>query len=268
MSNEIQCNFLGYGPIEPHSNFVSGFKRADFLADVPIAGRKQDDRGQRTEAHGTRFIYPRPGVRWQEARESQETVEDIEREGYEGYVPPKIGTGDQALFSLTFTCPSDPPSLWAMEVIEKYYAHGMRFMFRWWDLDNYWRCIQCNALDGICTRVGAFWSVAAGSVPARPGFKHVASWYGRNPCKCQAKTDRRAMWDGSNDNLDYDPEHEICSITAMHEGDNNIRIVSTGITGVRHMTRQHYIGPNADQAVIDMNRDRMSWPTIEEQEGQ
>jgi hypothetical protein len=265
MSNEIYCNLLGYGPVEPISDFTRNFKRAELLADVPIPTGGPDDRERRTKAHGTRFIYPKPGIRLQTDVEIVEILKDIEREGYEGYIPPS--TGEQ-IVSLTFTCPSDPPSLWAIEVIEKHYDADLRFVCRWWDLDNYWRCIQCNALDGICTRVGAFWSVAAGSVPARPGFKHVASWYGRNPCKCQAKTDRRAMWDGSNDNPDYDANREMCSITAMHEGDNNIRIVSTGITGVRYMTRQHYIGPSADQAVIEMNRDRMSGPTMKEQEGQ
>ena len=265
MSNEIYCNLLGYGPVEPISDFTRNFKRAELLADVPIQAGAPDDRQRQTKAHGTRFIYPKPGVRQHTDVESVEILKDIEREGYEGYVPPIAG---EQLVSLTFTCPSDPPSLWAIEVIEKYYDADVRFVCRWWDLDNYWRCIQCNALDGICTRAGAFWSVASGSVPARPGFKHVASRYGRNPCKCQAKTDRRAMWDGSNDNPDYDANREMCSITAMHEGDNNIRIVSTGITGVRYMTRQHYIGPSADQAVIEMNRDRMSGPTMKEQEGQ
>ena len=265
MSNEIHCSLLGYGRVEPMANFKTSFTRYEFLADVPIPTGGPDDRERRTKAHGTRFIYPKPGIRLQTDVEIVEILKDIEREGYEGYIPPS--TGEQ-IVSLTFTCPSDPPSLWAIEVIEKHYDADLRFVCRWWDLDNYWRCIQCNALDGICTRVGAFWSVAAGSVPARPGFKHVASWYGRNPCKCQAKTDRRAMWDGSNDNPDYDANREMCSITAMHEGDNNIRIVSTGITGVRYMTRQHYIGPSADQAVIEMNRDRISGPTMKEQKGQ
>jgi hypothetical protein len=263
MSNEIHCTVLGYGPVEPLDNFLTGFERAEFLADVPIPGRKEDDREQRTKAHGTRFIYPRPGIRLQTDIEIAEVLNDITKEGYEEYVLPASG---EQIVSITFTVPSDPPSLWAMEVIEKYYDADLRFICRWWDLDNYWRCIQCNAFDGICTRAKAFWSVATGSVPARPGFKHVASWYGRNPCKCQAKTERRGMWDGSNDNPDYDPNREICSITAMHEGDNNIRLVGTGITGVRYMTRQHYIGPDADQEVININRDRMPGPTMKEQE--
>src|ERR1017187_5013354 len=91
MSNEIHCTVLGYGPVEPLDNFLTGFERAEFLADVPIPGRKEDDREQRTKAHGTRFIYPRPGIRLQTDIEIAEVLNDITKEGYEEYVLPASG---------------------------------------------------------------------------------------------------------------------------------------------------------------------------------
>ena len=255
MSNEIHCTILGYGPVQPLANFVTGFRRAEFLADVPIPGRKEDDREQRTEAHGTRFMYPKPGLVWQEVDAIQETLQDIQREGYERYVPPAHADAKQ-MFSATFTCPCDPPAIWLMQVVEKYYHSGVRFMLHWQDLDNYWRCVECGAFDGFCTRVGAYWSVDAGPDLRYP---HVASWYGRNPCKCQRKNDRRTIWDGSNDDPDYDPAlREICSITAIHEGNDVIRIVSSRPTGVQTVTRQKVVGSDAAHMVIELNQARMS----------
>ncbi len=221
MSNEIHCNLFGYGPVEPLSNFRSDFTRDGFLADVPIPAGGPDDRERRKVAHGTRFIYPSPGIKWQgynqkaDTDEIQEVIKDVERESYEGWnTPSKEAAGDQEQFSLTFTCPSDPPGIWITKVVERYFDSGLRFIFRWRDLDNYWRCVKCGAFDGFCTRVGAFCSVTFGPDPE---YRHVATWWGRNPCKCASTSDHRAIWNGSDDNEDYEPTREICSITAVDE---------------------------------------------------
>jgi hypothetical protein len=260
MSNEINCNLLEAGPHEPVMDFTKTFTREGFNGHVQIPPgaqpREQCDPFYRSRQlgidwWGARFMYANPGIRLQTQEQIQEILRDIAREGYEQYVLP---APPSSILSLTFTTPSDPPSLWIKKVIGQQYDAGLKFMFRWRDLDNYWRCAECCAVEGFCTRVGAYWSVDAGPDPK---FPHVASWYGRNPCKCQKKTERRSIWDGSKDNLDYGNNDEICSVTAIHEGNNVIRATSTLLTGIRTMTRIVVQG-DPDKGVIDMNRERMS----------
>jgi hypothetical protein len=271
MSNEIQCNLLVYGPVEPSSTFTTKFKRDELLADVPIQAGEPDDRKRRQAAHGTRCIYPNPGIRLQTQDEIQEILRNIAREGYENYVPP---TSHDKVVSLTFTTPSDPPGRWIATVIDKHFDSGLSFMLRWQELDNYHRCVTCGAFDGFCTRVGAFWSVADGWWEDRMRYKHVASWWGRNPCKCEKRLDYRPIWKAEQED-DYAPgARELCSIAAVHETGRTIRVISTNTTGIRTMTRQVVCRSDrqpateaaAAEEAIQINKARMtSLPTQREE---
>ncbi len=261
MSNEMKCHVLVYGPPPAIMAFTDDFEREQFQAHVPIAADAQPQnecdpiylsRILAEEHWGSRFIYP-PGVSI--FRGPSTTIESelqrIKQEGYERYRPP---TADESVALITFTVPTDPPSRWADQVINRYYDRGLMFVLRWWDMENYHRCVACGALDGICLRAGAIWSV--------PGDDHAASWCGRTSCPCpesDAMGERlgglpfgglqpaRAI--GGND---LDDDDTIVAMTAFVDGPA-VRIVSTWKTGKRTMIRSMTTPGDADSLVHRIN---------------
>lgn len=251
MSNELKCHVLIYG--EPHAvaTFVDEFELEQFQAHVPIAADAQPQeecepiylsRRLAEEHWGSRFIYPQPGVsifRGVDATIENE-LQRIKEEGYELYRPL---AADESVALITFTVPTDPPLLWADAVINRYYDRGLMFVFRWWDRDNYHRCVACGALDGICLRAGAFWSV--------PGDDHAAEWWGRTSCPCSGSdalsTPSRGI--GVNDFVDDDA---IVSTTAFVDGPG-VRIISTWRTGKRTMTRYMTVPGDASRVIDNIN---------------
>jgi hypothetical protein len=239
MSNEIKCHVLILGPSKDVEAFTTNFEREQFNAHVPIPVGAQPkaecdeiylSRQLGIEHWGTRFIYPHPGVstlRGGETALIQNELHLIEREGYEHYVPPTHG---DAVALITFTVPSDPPSLWAEQVISQYHDRGLMFMIRWWDMENYHRCTVCGALDGICLRAGAFWSVSGGASDPKAD---AALWWGKAQCHCRGFHDSRKI--GADDYCHDDSA--IVAQTAFEDGADSIRIVATSKTGKRSMLR-------------------------------
>jgi hypothetical protein len=176
----------------------------------------------------------------------------IKQEGYELYRPP---TTNESVALITFTVPADPPSLWADQVINRYYECGLMFILRWWDMENYHRCVDCGALDGICLRAGALWSV--------PGEDHAASWYGKSHCYCPGTYPPGACLAGlpsgelqETRNIgenDFGDDATVVSMTAFADGPGVIRIVSTGKTGKRTMTRVVTPPEYVEEFVRDIN---------------
>jgi hypothetical protein len=248
VSNEIKCHVLVYGPPSAVVAFTDEFERDKFQAHVPIAPDAQPQepcgagyvsRRLAEEHWGSRFIYPRPGVTVY--RGSSPTIEDelrfISQEGYELHTSP---SPSDAVALIAFTVPTDPPALWAESVIRHYYDHGLMFIVRWWDMENYHRCVDCGALDGICLRVGAFWSV--------PSKDHAAYWYGKTGCHCSGGFQMTRKIGGN----DFNDDDAIASMTAFVDGPA-VRIVSTGKTGKRFMQRFMTLPRDANRLVDDIN---------------
>jgi hypothetical protein len=232
MSNELKCYALVYGPEGAVADFAGKFARDQFHAHLPIPADAEPktpcepiykSRRLAEEHWGSRFIYPHPGVSIHRGDSPliERELRSIEQECYERYQPPSAG---DAVALITFTVPTDPPALWTESVIQHYYDHGLKFTFRWWDMENYHRCVQCGALDGICLRAGAFWSV--------PSEEHTAYWYGEMRCHCSGDLqETRATGDN-----DFDDDDAIVSLTAFVDGPA-LRIISTWKTGKRTMVR-------------------------------
>ena len=107
-------------------------------------------------------------------------------------------------------------------------------------MENYHRCVTCGALDGICLRVGAFWSVSSND--------HAAYWYGKTGCHCSACFPKIREIGGN----DFDDDHAIVSITAFVDGPA-VRIVSTFKTGKRFTRRLMTTPEQANRLVDDIN---------------
>jgi hypothetical protein len=174
------------------------------------------------EHWGTRFIYqPRPGISIHRGLSPiiESELRRIAQESYDGYRPPN--SDDDAIALITFGVPTDPPARWADHVIRHHYEQGLRFMVRWWDQDNYHRCVRCGALDGICLRAGAFWSIDGGD--------HSTYWCGETRCPCSGECNTRVPGAEADDDA-------MVSMTAFVDGPT-IRVVSTFRTGRRSMMR-------------------------------
>jgi len=187
------------------------------------------------EYWGTGFIYqPRPGISIHRGVPSivEHELRQIEQENYEGYRLPNPDTDAIAL--ITFGVPTDPPARWAAHVIREHFERGLRFMIRWWDQDNYHRCVRCGALDGICLRAGAFWSIDDGD--------HSAYWCGETRCPCSEEQTHVPKTKADDD--------AMVSMTAFVDG-SAIRVISTFRTGRRVMVRY---GANPESA----DRQRMA----------
>ena len=245
MSNELKCHVLTYGPGSEVATFTDEFERDRLQAHLPIAPDAEPrtpcepiyrSRRLAEEHWGTRFIYDHPGVSIQRGLSPiiESELRRIEQERYEGYHLPNPG---DAVALITFTVPTDPPALWADHVIRHHYERGLRFMFRWWDQDNYHRCVRCGALDGICLRAGAFWSIDGGD--------HSACWYGETRCHCSGECHTRVPGAEADDDA-------MVSMTAFVDGPA-IRVVSTFRTGRRSMMRLGAMAGDADRVIQDIN---------------
>ena len=231
MSNELKCNILICGPENEVAAFTGEFAREQFQAHLPIPANAEPRKAcepiyksrRLAEEHwGTRFIYePRQGISIHRGLSPlvERELRRIEQERYEDYRPPN--PNDDAVALIAFGVPTDPPALWADHVIRQHHECGLRFMFRWRDQDNYHRCVRCGALDGICLRAGAFWSIDGGD--------HSACWYGETRCPCSGQHSVRVPAAEGDDDA-------MVSMTAFVDG-SAIRVVSTFRTGRRSTLR-------------------------------
>jgi hypothetical protein len=246
MSNELKCCVLVHGPENEVAAFTGEFARDQFQAHLPIPADAEPQKScepiyksrRLAEEHwGTRFIYqPRPGISIHLGVPPivENQLRRIAQERYEGY---RLPNPDDGVALITFTVPTDPPALWADHVIRRHYERGLRFMFRWWDQDNYHRCVRCGALDGICLRAGAFWSIDGGD--------HSACWYGENRCHCSGECNTRVPGAEADDDA-------MVSMTAFVD-DPAIRVVSTFRTGRRSMMRLEAMVGDADRVIQEIN---------------
>ena len=243
MSNEMKCNVLIHGPENEVAAFTGEFARDQFQAHLPIPPNAEPrtsceplfkSRRLAQEYWGTRFIYqPRPGISILRGVPPivEHELRRIEQENYEGYRLPN--PDNDAIALITFGVPTDPPARWADHVIRNYFEHGLRFMFRWWDQDNYHRCQRCGALDGICLRAGAFWSIEDGD--------HSTYWCGETRCLCSGEHVRVPRTKADDE--------AMVSMTAFVDG-SAIRVVSTHRTGRRVMVRYGAKPQSADRDQI------------------
>lgn len=253
MSNALKCHVLTWGQPKDVEAFTTSFEREQFNAHVPIPVGDQptadcdesySSRHPEVKYWGTRFIYPYPRlVTTSESAVIQRELSLVEREGYELYASPTPG---DSVALITFTVPSDPPSLWANRVINQYRDLGLTFMIRWWDLDNYHRCLVCGALDGICLRAGAFWSVSGVAADAN---SRAAFWWGKTPCRCGDMQESRQI--GDDDFCEND--RAIVAHTAFEDDADSIRIITTTKTGKRFMVRVGVPAGEAAAVVGEIN---------------